>query len=301
MTAQPEPPLVKFAREYGWRAYAVPVLLVITIWVFVDVFSGSGEQESSVTKQATVVTSVEETTVEKGADKETTSRGNGPIPADSPPINLPTGELPAGGPFTQAGDKTYRFVGHPGPKVGTGLDKAVTYVVEVENGVDTATYGGDAAVAQMIDATLANPKSWTADPAFSFQPVGPNDNPSLRIQLTSVGTTHELCGNDISLETSCYTSDGQRVVLNESRWVRGAITAQGDIGSYRQYLINHEVGHALGFAEHAACPKEGELAPIMMQQTLSLNNTELHKLDPKEVYKDDGKSCGFNPWPFPRR
>lgn len=293
MNAHPDPPLVKFAREYGWRAYAIPVLLVITIWVFVDVARGSQDQGANA-PTSTAATSV------AGQDSGA-SRGNGPIPASAAPLQLPTGELPAGGPFTEAGDKSYRVVGAPGAKVGEGKEKAVTYVVEVENGVDTASYGGDEAVAAMVDATLSNPKSWTADPAFSFQHVRPEDNPSLRIQLTSVGTTHEVCGQSIAMETSCFTSDGNRVVLNESRWVRGAITSQGDIGGYRQYLINHEVGHALGYAEHAPCPKDGELAPIMMQQTLSLNNSELFALDSNEIYRDDRMTCGFNPWPFPRR
>jgi len=33
-----EPLLVRFARDYGWRAYAIPALVVITLWVLVDVF-----------------------------------------------------------------------------------------------------------------------------------------------------------------------------------------------------------------------------------------------------------------------
>lgn len=289
--SQPESPLVRFAREYGWRAYAIPVLLVITLWVIVDVARGQGAAEDSAAPSpAARSTSV----------APETSRGSGPIPADAAQADVPTGALPSGGPFTQRGDGTYRTVGNPGPKVGEGKEKAVTYVVEVENGVDTTGYGGDAAVAAMIDATLNNPKGWIADTAFSFQHVRPEDKPTLRIQLTSVDRTHEICGADLQMETSCYTSDGSRVVLNESRWVRGAITAEGDIGSYRQYLINHEVGHGLGFSKHAACPKSGELAPIMMQQTLSLDNSVLNRIDPKEIYPNDNNVCSFNPWPFPR-
>ncbi|MEJ5997367.1 DUF3152 domain-containing protein [Corynebacterium sp. H130] len=294
MNDQPESPLVRFAKEYGWRAYAIPVLLVITLWIIVDVVRGQGVPEEQ-PQHAGAQTSASSMNVES---KD--SRGSGPIPADSAPINLPTGALPDGGPYTARGDKTFRVVGAPGPKVGEGKEKQITYVVEVENGVDTAAYGGDQAVAAMIDATLSNPKGWIADKAFSFQHVRADENPTMRIQLTSVETTHEVCGADLAMETSCYTADGNRVVLNESRWVRGAVTSQGDIGGYRQYLINHEVGHGLGYAEHAACPKSGELAPIMMQQTLSLDNSVLHGIDPKEIYPDDHNACTFNPWPFPR-
>ena len=51
--------------------------------------------------------------------------------------------------------------------------------------------------------------------------------------------------------------DQPRVFLNEARWVRGAVPFQGDIGSYRQYLINHEVGHAIGYQQHEPCAENG--------------------------------------------
>ena len=38
----------------------------------------------------------------------------------------------------------------------------------------------------------------------------------------------------------------------------------------------------------------------MMQQTLSLNNGELHSLDHDEVYPDSDETCRANPWPYPR-
>ena len=39
-------PLVRHARELGWRAYAIPVLVVITVWVLIDVFSAPTQQDS---------------------------------------------------------------------------------------------------------------------------------------------------------------------------------------------------------------------------------------------------------------
>jgi hypothetical protein len=115
-------------------------------------------------------------------------------------------------------------------------------------------------------------------------------------------TVREGCGYDIQLETSCYNpayADNQpRVFINEARWVRGAVPFQGDIGSYRQYQINHEVGHAMGYQRHEGCSDDGGLAPIMMQQTFSTNDNDAARFDPESV-KPDGKTCRFNPWPYP--
>ena len=106
----------------------------------------------------------------------------------------------------------------------------------------------------------------------------------------------------IGTETSCRTriTGEDTVLLNESRWVRGAVPFQGDLGSYRQYLINHEVGHAVGFAEHVPCPEPNALAPVMMQQTLSMNNAQLHQMSPDDNYPDNPDTCRPNPWPYPR-
>lgn len=275
---------VRYTRELGWRAYAIPILAVITVWVLVDIFS---------TPDATP------SVAEETPAAESTTLQRGPDPADSEaPVIAPT-ELPPGGPFTEQGAGTYRLVGTPGMAVGEGTEQVIRYVVEVEEGVDTAGIGGDDALAAIIDATLANPLGWAADPRYRFEHVAPDQNPTMRIQLTSVGTTHELCGHDLAMETSCYTSFGERVVINESRWVRGAAPFEGDLGTYRQYLINHEVGHGLGYFGHEPCAAGGELAPIMMQQTLSLNNSELFAIDSGEVYPDDGQTCIANAWPYP--
>ena len=289
--------LARYARDLGWRAYAIPVLVVITVWVLFDVFTSPAETD-------TMDGAVSATSRTENRDAtEGDGTRHGPNPADDPDQALPINQLPPGGPFTEQGEGTFRTVGTPGMTAGEGLETVIRYVVEVEDGVDTAGSGGDDALAAMIDATLSNPKGWTNDRAFRFEHVGPDDNPDMRIQLTSVGTTREVCGGlDLEMETSCHIRiDGvSRVVLNESRWVRGAAPFNGDLGSYRQYLVNHEVGHGLGYAAHEACGGEGELAPIMMQQTLSLNNAELHSINPDEVYPDEPTTCLYNPWPYPR-
>ncbi len=289
--------LTRYTRELGWRAYAIPVLVVITVWVLIDVFTAPAAPDQS---DATVDT----TSQTRGQDASDADEARtGPNPADDPDQVLPINQLPPGGPFTELGAGTFRTVGTPGMTAGEGLETVIRYIVEVEDGVDTTGSGGDDALAAMIDATLSNPKGWINDTAFRFEHVAADQDPTMRIQLTSMGTTRELCGGrDLEMETSCHIRiDGvSRVLINESRWVRGAAPFNGDLGSYRQYLVNHEVGHGLGYAAHEACAEDGELAPIMMQQTLSLNNAELHVLNPDEVYPDENVTCRYNPWPYPR-
>lgn len=287
--------LVRFAREYGWRAYALPVLAVLTVFVLVNMLQNPGS-------------SVVEAAGEADAHAATVpGDGDSGDEAGRAPAVLPEGEhgedeLPPGGPFTQAGDGTYRTVGEPGLNVGEGKELKLRYVVEIENGVDTTSYGGDGAFAKMIDATLADPRSWTNDPRFGFEHVALDQDPDVKIRLTSQATTKELCGVNLDMETSCRTTitGEDTVLLNEARWVRGAVPFEGDLGRYRQYVINHEVGHALGFATHEACREDGALAPVMMQQTLSLDNSQLHALDSEGAYPDDHKRCRTNPWPYPR-
>ena len=305
--------LGRITRDYGWRAYAVPLLAFMTVWMLVNIAQHPGEEVVATADKAEMQVAERDgrDSESDNAEADDTSAGTSDDaaaderarePAELPEGKVDTTELPPGGPYTEAGEETYYEVGSTGAEAGSGDEIVVRYVVEVEHGVDTSNYGGDDAFAAMIDATLADPRGWTNDPRFRFEHVSGDDNPTLKIRLTSVGTTRKMCGADIGMETSCRTriTGEDTVVVNESRWVRGAAPFEGDLGRYRQYLINHEVGHALGFSEHVPCPADGDLAPIMMQQTLSLNNAELRSFDPSEVYPDNPDTCRSNPWPYPR-
>ena len=293
--------LAAFAQEYGWRAYAIPVLAVITVFVLINMFQNPEDLAVGSTASSA---EEEESAASSPAQREEDPDG-GVKPLE--PAKIAEGEfdphdLPPGGPYTTTGAGTFYEVGAPGMTAGEGTELVVRFAVEVEHGIDTSGYGGDEAFAHMVDATLSDPRGWTNDPRFRFEHVSVNDNPSLKIRLTSLDTTAELCGVQIGTETSCRTriTGEDTVLLNESRWVRGAVPFQGDLGSYRQYLINHEVGHAVGFAEHVPCPEPNALAPIMMQQTLSLNNAQLREMSPEDNYPDNPDTCRTNPWPYPR-
>lgn len=286
--------LGRFVSTYGWRAYALPLLVALTGVVLYQTMTGTAA-----------------TIAEEPVKGPPTIGSAGTSIIGAPPrgltefdANLPTGILPAGGPFSDVGAKTWHMVPGMAPKVGQGTAKTFTYTVEVEDGIDTSSFGGDEGYARMVTETLSNPKSWTHDPQFAFQRVDdPAVKPDFRVSLTSPVTVREGCGYEIPIETSCYNPiygpEGEpRVFINLARWVRGAVPFQGDIGSYRQYLINHEVGHAMGYTAHEACERNGGLAPIMMQQTFSTSDNDAARFDPQSV-KPDGKTCRFNPWPYP--
>ncbi|HXV94671.1 MAG TPA: DUF3152 domain-containing protein, partial [Pseudonocardia sp.] len=125
---------------------------------------------------------------------------------------------------------------------------------------------------------LNDPRGWGHGGTLSFART---DAPGAAVQvvLASPEATDELCR---PLETggllSCRV--GPRAVINFYRWVTGHPDYLGDLTAYRQYVVNHEVGHVLGHG-HVPCPGPGQPAPAMQQQTLGL----------------DG--CAPNPWPFP--
>lgn len=296
--AKKQSKLGKFASVYGWRAYAIPILLVVTALVVFD-----------------AVRTGDPATTTAGGTNQSADPGFGALSTDTtgstdvigvPPAadgnfadSIPSGDLPDGGPFAVQGAGTWHTVAGTTPQVGQGTERVFTYTVEVEDGVDTVGFGGDESFGRLVDQTLANPKSWTNDPRFAFRRVDSGE-PDFRISLTSQMSIRQACGYDIQLEVSCYNPGIGRVVLNEPRWVRGAIAFQGDIGSYRQYQINHEVGHAIGYQQHQPCETEGGLAPVMMQQTFGTANDDIARLDPEGVVPMDGKTCRFNPWPYPR-
>lgn len=282
--------LRRFFTAYGWRAYALPILILITTLVLVDAVKGGGDPGAAGIPGLGHLS---------GHGRKSGIIGAPPTADGKFAAGLPSNTLPDGGSFTEAGAGTWHIVPGTSAPVGAARAHQFSYTVEIEDGVDTTAFGGDDSVARMIEATLANPKSWIHDPRFGFRRIDSGE-PDFRVSLTSRKTTESACGFEIPIDSSCYNSDLGRVVLSEVRWVRGALSFEGDIGSYRQYQINHEVGHAIGYHEHQPCDSDGGLAPVMMQQTFGTRNDDIAALDPQGVVPKDGKKCRFNAWPYPR-
>ncbi|WP_188037745.1 DUF3152 domain-containing protein, partial [Actinotalea sp. JY-7885] len=161
----------------------------------------------------------------------------------------------------------------PGSVAAPAPERPVrTIRVEVEVGLEV----DGALFAETVMATLNDPRGWGADGSVTFARTdGPAD---IRVVLASPSLVDEMCA---PLETEGLFSCGTRghAVLNVRRWVQGT-DEFADRTTYRQYLVNHEVGHLLG-KRHVECPAPGATAPIMQQQTVGV------------------APCVANGWPFP--
>ncbi len=176
------------------------------------------------------------------------------------------------------------FEAMPGFDKAPGKGQVFRYRVDVEKGL-----GLDGPLfAQAVQKTLNDKRSWAHDGARAFDRIS-SGKPDFVITLASPGTTAAWCaksGLDTTQDNvSCDSAATDRVMINAYRWAQGAKTYGDAIHPYRQMLINHEVGHRLGF-NHTDCTKDGDLAPVMQQQTKFLEH--------------DGIKCKANPWAFPK-
>ncbi|MEV0239081.1 DUF3152 domain-containing protein [Streptomyces sp. NPDC050674] len=256
----------------GIAAAAVTtVLAVIVAGQVTDDHAGAGVRSQSATDQARDV-------------RDAASRADGRAPApEAAPLTYDEKmgrTYPLGAELKGSG----KFDAVPGIAKAPGAGQKFTYRVDVEQGL-----GLDGALfAEAVQKTLNDPRSWAHNGARTFERVY-SGKPDFVITLASPGTTAEWCaksGLDTTQDNvSCDSAATERVMINAYRWAQGSETyGDGKIHAYRQMLINHEVGHRLGYG-HVTCDKDGDLAPVMQQQTKFLDH--------------DGVHCRANPWPYP--
>ncbi|MFD7016284.1 DUF3152 domain-containing protein [Streptomyces sp. NPDC059161] len=209
--------------------------------------------------------------VEPGNTAASPMEAQPPLPAEPVKPSVSTSpnapHVPASGPgtFTTA-RASGQIVGTAGP--------LRRYEVQVEDGVDVSAK--DAALD--VQKILADPRSWAAHGKGRFQLVA--DGADVVIKIATPKTTDKLCASngDTGGELNCEVTGG--VIVNLKRWVTGSPQYDGPAAEYRHLIINHEIGHMIGYHQHMACPGAGKLAPVMMQQIKGLNG------------------CKSNAWPY---
>ncbi len=268
--------LRRFAWRYGWRAYVIPLLTIATIATLVDLALTPPVATTPGAGAAAAPTIATES-APPSAERATSPAEVDPAPAE--------GDLaPTGAPAT-VGVESYVEKGAGSLSVvdGTsavhGTGPLQRFIVEVEDGIGVAGLP----FAEAVEATLGDPRSWGSGGRMSFQRVGAAEASAgqfeFKVSLVSPGSMETYCPG---VGTGGYTSCryGDRAVINLARWATAVPDYEGDVATYRLYVVNHEVGHALGNG-HEDCPGPGRPAPVMQQQTLGL----------------DG--CAKNAWPYP--
>lgn len=150
--------------------------------------------------------------------------------------------------------------------------RVVTYSV-ITRGAITADVGQ---FKQQANATLNDARGWT-NLGVTFQEIATGGQFTLALSEASQMTTFSTNGCDT--QYSCRV--GRYVIINQDRWLSATPswnTAGGNLRDYRHMVVNHETGHWLGHG-HASCTGAGQAAPVMQQQSISL------------------QGCSFNAWP----
>jgi hypothetical protein len=136
-----------------------------------------------------------------------------------------------------------------------------TYTIYVQKGLGfSRSY-----VQRKIDLTLGDKRGWTRG-NVRFQRV-PGGTGTLILLAEPDIVDHFCYPLKTNGEVSCC--NGRYVMLNSIRWSKGVPHWTGSIYTYRQMLINHEMGHRIG-QSHRRCGGAGSKAPVMQQQTYGL-------------------------------
>jgi hypothetical protein len=200
-------------------------------------------------------------------------------PSPGPSLRAATGPTPEAGSgllgtrVTVQEELSGRLVVAAGSRPAPAEGKVWRVQIAVEQGlpVDPEVF------AESVLATLNDPRGWNAADGSTFAWTD-SDRYDARVVLASPGTTDRLC---LPLDTIGELSCGieETAVLNFRRWATGSQAWESTEG-YRQYLVNHEVGHVIGY-HHDLCAGEGRNATVMVQQTTTTSG------------------CVPEPWPVP--
>lgn len=157
--------------------------------------------------------------------------------------------------------------------VQAGQQVTVTYDVTTKGSITASL----AEFKQQANQTLNDARGW-ARMGVIFKEVASGGQFTLVLSEASQVPSFSPGGCDA--QYSCRA--GRYVIINQDRWLGATSSwnsAGGTLRDYRHMVINHETGHWLGHG-HQACGGAGQAAPVMQQQSISL------------------QGCSFNAWPL---
>ncbi|MDY7086516.1 MAG: DUF3152 domain-containing protein [Actinomycetota bacterium] len=203
-----------------------------------------------------------------------------PVPSPTPtPSKTPAKivlRMPGAVPAKGSGQFTY--AASRGPVFGS-KGQLRRFRVAVEKGSNENAEDFAAQVA----GTLGDPRGWAGSGRVRLQLVSGSDAADFTVYLATRETTGKMClrgGTNVNVGgrpyTSCRTTG--KAIINLDRWRLSAtpfVSAKVPLSTYRQYVVNHEVGHELGY-RHEGCPRAGGPAPVMVQQTLTLRGCKAY-------------------------
>lgn len=157
------------------------------------------------------------------------------------------------------------------PPIASGTIRTVNYSVATKGQLKSSFED----FKKLANETLNSPLGWSRL-GVTFKEVASGGDFTLFLSQAS-----EVPGFSSGCDSTYSCNVGRFVIINEDRWL-GATDSWnqggGSLRDYRHMVVNHETGHWLGQG-HESCPGPGQPAPVMQQQSISL------------------QGCSFNPWP----
>lgn len=250
-------PRVTFARRRAAAALALTTSLALPLWSFWPSQDSSAPERGQADLTSAAVT----------------QQGNDPTPAaEDLPTATARATTPGSGarPVPRSGTSKTVPVALPSiaaPNLNPHRTIRVGLTVESGAGIDAAQ------AATLISRTLGDERGWQTRDRVRFRAVSAADltagDIDITIVLASPDLTDDLCAPLRTRgEVSCFNL--RKVVLNARRWTEGVPGYGTDLTAYRQYMVNHEIGHGL-YHGHVECPGKGIPAPIMLQQSKGLD------------------------------
>lgn len=151
--------------------------------------------------------------------------------------------------------------------------KTFTYCIQAKD-VDP---GNIPAFRSKLASVYADSRGWSVNGKIVFREV--TSGCDFRVWLSA---SSQLPSFGAICDTTWSCTVKPNVIINFDRWRYASDAwnaANGSLDNYRSMVINHETGHLLGFG-HKYCGGAGRAAPVMQQQSISL------------------QGCTFNPWPL---